>query len=384
MANRSARVVSVVAAAALGLGAVAATATTASAAAKLPAGCKSLTLAFFGAQTGDAANLGINESNGAQLAVNQYNAKKPKVAVKLVKFDSQGDPAQAPALAQKAIKDPCIVGIVGPAFSGESKAAGPIFERAQIPFMTASATNPTLADNGWKFWHRGVGNDAMQAPKAALYITKTLKATKVAVIDDASEYGKGLADLVVKALGSKVVANESIDPKAQDFSSTVSKIKSSGATVVYYGGYYAEAGRLVKQMRDSNAKATLVSDDGVLDAGFVEAAGAANAAGTVVTCPCAPVKDVKGGAAFEKAYLAAFKQASGTYSVETYDVTNFYLAAIKNNNFTRVAINKYISTKAFPGLSKTLKFNAKGELANADIYGYVYQADGSTKGSIIK
>ena len=96
MANRSARVVSVVAAAALGLGAVAATATTASAAAKLPAGCKSLTLAFFGAQTGDAANLGINESNGAQLAVNQYNAKKPKVAVKLVKFDSQGGTGTRP------------------------------------------------------------------------------------------------------------------------------------------------------------------------------------------------------------------------------------------------------------------------------------------------
>ena len=111
------------------------------------------------------------------------------------KYDSQGDPAQAPQLAQKVIADKTVA-VVGPAFSGESKAADPIFEQANIVNVTASATNPTLAANGWKFWHRAVGNDNSQGPAAANYITKKIKAKTVAVIDDNEEYGLGIADIV--------------------------------------------------------------------------------------------------------------------------------------------------------------------------------------------
>lgn len=380
---RTRRVVSAVAAAALGLGVVAATATSASAAAKLPAGCKSLTIAFFGAQTGDAGNLGVNISQGAKLAVMQYNAKKPKVPVTFKAFDSQGDPAQAPALAQKAVKDPCIVGIVGPAFSGESAVADPIFNRVGLPIITPSATNPALSTNGWKIFHRAVATDALQGAAAAKYIKTKFGKAKIAVIDDASDYGKGLADIVAAALGSSVVAHESIDPKAQDLSSTVAKVKAAGATVVYYGGYYDAAGRLAKQLKDGGVSATFISDDGTLDPGFVSAAGAA-AAGSIVTAPTAPVTDIKGGPAYAAAYKKAFGQDSGTYSAEAYDCANFFLAAIKASKTTRADIQKYVSTAAFVGLTKTLKFGSNGELSGGAIYAYTYAADGSTKGVLLK
>ena len=133
-----------------------------------------LKIGFFGALTGPNAQLGINEFNGEKLAIDQHN-KKGGTQVDLVQYDSQGDPAQAPQLAQKVISDKDVA-IVGPAFSGESKAADPIFEQAGIPNITASATNPALADNGWKFFHRAVGNDNSQGPAAAKFIEKSLKA----------------------------------------------------------------------------------------------------------------------------------------------------------------------------------------------------------------
>ncbi|MDQ1647612.1 MAG: branched-chain amino acid transport system substrate-binding protein, partial [Cryptosporangiaceae bacterium] len=140
-----------------------------------------LQIGFFGALTGDAANLGKIIHNGMQLAVDQYNAKNAKCKVAIKDYDSQGAPEQAPALAQKAVTDKNVIGIVGPAFSGESKAADPTFDKAGLPIITPSATNPKLADNGWKIFHRILGNDNTQGPAAAKYIKDVLKADKVFV-----------------------------------------------------------------------------------------------------------------------------------------------------------------------------------------------------------
>ena len=177
-----------------------------------------LKIGFFGALTGDAANLGINIKNGAKLAVNQYNEKNADCKVTLVTFDSQGDPSVAPGLAQKAVTDKKLVGVVGPAFSGESKAANPIFDKAGLNIISASATNPALSENGWKTFHRVLGNDDTQGPAAAKYIKDTLKAEKAFVIDDSSEYGKGLADIVRKDLGGQVAGNDAVQQKQTDFS----------------------------------------------------------------------------------------------------------------------------------------------------------------------
>src|SRR6476659_2411266 len=153
-------------------------------------------IGFFGALTGDAANLGINIKRGVELAVEQWNAANAGCKVTLKDYDSQGDPQKAPALADQAIADKTILGIVGPAFSGESKAVNPKFDQAGLPIISASATNPDLSKNGWKIFHRMLATDAKQGPDVANYIKDTLKAKSVFVIDDQSEYGKGLADQV--------------------------------------------------------------------------------------------------------------------------------------------------------------------------------------------
>src|SRR5215218_5243530 len=163
-------------------------ATTAAAAggtAKMPTGakCSGLALAFFGAYTGENSGLGIPIYDGANLAVSQFNAANPDCKLELKKFDSQGSPDQAPQLARSIVGDSSIVGVVGPAFSGESKAADPIFNEAVLPIITPSATNATLQDNGWTIFHRLLANDATQGPGDAKYIKDTLKATKVFVID---------------------------------------------------------------------------------------------------------------------------------------------------------------------------------------------------------
>ena len=129
-------------------------------------------IGFFGALTGDAANLGQNIKKGAQLAIDQYNATNPKTKITLVDYDSQGDPDQAPAWPRRPSTTRAVIGIVGPAFSGESKAADPLFNEAGLVTISASATNPALSTNGWKTFFRVLGNDASQGPAAAKYIQR--------------------------------------------------------------------------------------------------------------------------------------------------------------------------------------------------------------------
>jgi branched-chain amino acid transport system substrate-binding protein len=327
-----------------------------------------LKIGFFGALTGDAANLGQNIQNGAKLAVDQYNEKNADCKVTLVPFDSQGDPAQAPGLAKKAIDDKDVIGIVGPAFSGESKAADPLFNEAGLVTISASATNPALAENGWKTFFRVLGNDASQGPAAAKYISDVLKAKKVVVVDDASEYGKGLADIVRKTLGSSVVANDTIQQKQTDFGPTVTKIRSAGADAVFFGGYYAEAGLIKKQMADAGVKATFVAADGVKDDGYITAAGAQAAEGTIITCPCLPPD--KAGGTFFTDYKKAFNADPATYGAEAFDAATILLDGIKSGITARDKMIDFVKSYDKPGVTKQLKFDAKGEPANVSVWAY--------------
>ncbi|HEV7148536.1 MAG TPA: branched-chain amino acid ABC transporter substrate-binding protein [Pedococcus sp.] len=325
-------------------------------------------IGFFGALTGDAANLGINIKNGAELAVTQYNQKNPSCKVTLTTFDSQGDPSIAPGLAQKAVTDKKLLGIVGPAFSGESKAADPIFEKAGLNIITASATNPKLSQNGWKTFHRILGNDATQGPAAAKYIKDVLGAKKVFVSDDTSEYGKGLADIVKSSLASLVVGTDetAADGKQDDFSATVTKAKASGATAFFYGGYYSNASKLVKQLRDGGFTGTFVAGDGVKDDGFIKGAGKA-AEGAVLTCPCLPPdKAVDFAAAYKKAY----NSDPATYSAEAYDAANVFLAGIKAGKLTNADMNAFIASYSAQGVTKMVKFDDKGEPSSVSVWAY--------------
>jgi branched-chain amino acid transport system substrate-binding protein len=327
-----------------------------------------LSLAFFGALTGDAANLGINIKQGAELAVNQYN-EGAECPVSLVELDSQGSPDQAPALAQEAINDESVVGVIGPAFSGESAAANPLFEEAGLPIITASATNPGLA--GPDIFHRMLGNDASQGPAAAAYIQDVLQAQAVFVVDDASEYGLGLADIVRESLGDTVVGNDGVQAGQTDFAATVTAIRSSNADTVFFGGYYTEAGLLVNQLRSAGVDATFVAADGVKDPGFIEAAGAEAAEGAIITCPCVP-EDQAGGTFFED-YEAEFGAPPGTYSAEAFDAANVFLQGIAEGTSTREDMLAWVNGYDGEGITKQIKFGEDGEIETIVVWAYIVE-----------
>jgi branched-chain amino acid transport system substrate-binding protein len=329
--------------------------------------CKASTLAFFGPETGDAANLGLNIVGGINVALNAYNTAHPDCKVTLKDFDSQGDPEKATPLATQVINDKSIIGVVGPTFSGESDATGAAFAEAGLTTVSASATNPKLTANGWKTFHRILGNDDTQAPAAAKYIKDNLKATKVFVVDDASDYGKGIADGVRKSLGASLLAGkDTIQQKQTDFGPTVTKVKASKADALWYGGYYAEAGLLVKQLRAAGWKGYFVSGDGSNDPGFVEAAGKSAATDSRLTCPCGPAS-----ADFATKYKAANKgKAPGTYSAEGFDAANIFLDGIAAGKSTRPDILSWVNGYDKDGLTKHLKFTPEGEVAEVVIYAF--------------
>lgn len=325
-----------------------------------------LKLAFFGPETGDAAGLGKPIIQGAQLAVDQYN-EDAECEVTLEKKDSQGSPDAAPALATDVVSDESIIGVVGPAFSGESAAAGPIFAEEGVPTITPSATNPTLADNGWDTFHRALGNDATQGPAAAKYIKDTIKAKTVFVIDDASEYGAGLAGIVEEDLGDVVSGTDTIQQKQTDFSATVTKVNDAKPDAVFFGGYYAEATLLIGQLRDGGFDGTFVVADGVKDPAFLDAKAAAE--GAIITCPCIPDTD-PAVAEFAKAYEAEFGEAPGTYAAEAYDAANIFLAGIEDGIDNREDMLEFVNGFDEKGITKQLKFDDKGEPADVHVYAY--------------
>jgi branched-chain amino acid transport system substrate-binding protein len=297
----------------------------------------------------------------------QHNAKSGAAQVKLIKYDTQGDPTQATNQAKKAITDK-VVGIIGPAFSGESKTAVPIFEEAGIPNVSPSATAVSLAQNGWKTWHRVLANDDVQGPGDADFIAKTLSAKTAAVIDDQSEYGKGLADAIRRQLGTngvKVAVNDSIDPKASSFSSTVNKVKPANVDLVFFSGYYSAAGKLVKQLRDGGVQGTFMSGDGSLDQQFISGAGPA-ANGALLSCTCSSAVGSTDPAVqkFATDYKAKFKVDPATYSAEGFDAANAFLQAIDAGKTSTADINDFITKIDFKGVSKQIKFDQNGELAN--------------------
>ena len=326
-----------------------------------------VSLAFFGPQTGPAAGLGQPIIQGAQLAIDEYNAEA-ECPVGYEMFDSQGSPDQAPALATEAAGDEAIIGIVGPAFSGESAAAGPIFADAGLPTISPSATNPTLAENGWDTFHRVLGNDATQGPAAAKYIQDTVGAQSVFVIDDASEYGAGLANIVKDELGDLVVGEDTIQVGDTDFSATVTAVTSSNADTVFFGGYYAEAALIVAQLRDRGFEGTFVVADGVKDPAYVDGAKEA-AEGTIITCPCIPAED-PAVADFAAAYEEEFGEAPGTYAAEAYDAASIFLDGIAEGISTREDMLSFINEYDEPGVTKQLSFDESGEPGEVNVYAY--------------
>lgn len=337
-----------------------------------------VTLAYVGPLTGDAANLGLNIRNGAKTAVEEYNKKSgAKYKINLKEFDTEGDAAKAATVKEEYINDASIIGLIGPAFSGETKAVLPSLQNAGLVMISASATNkdlPTVASPGTVF-HRAIADDTFQGQAIAEYIVDTLKGKTIVVIDDNSEYGKGLGDDTVKAIeakGPKVAKRVQLDPKAQDFSAAVNDAKSANPDVLFYSGYYGEAGRLKKQLTDAGVKATFVSGDGSLDPGFVTAAGASAAEGALLSCPCNLATETSTGELgdFFNAYKETNDKDPGTYSPEAYDVVKIFIQGIEAGNTDRAKLLNWVEKefKSFQGVSKTIEFQENGNIKTPQLY----------------
>jgi branched-chain amino acid transport system substrate-binding protein len=345
-------------------------------------GGTTLKIGFMGDLTGENSGIVIPPRNGAKMAIDEYNATNPDVKIELIEYDTQGKPEQATVLVPQAIGEDKITALIGPAFSGESKAVGAQLDEGKIPSISASATNPELAQNGWTYWHRVVANDSDQGPGIANFLIKELSPKKAFVISDDQEYSVGLAEAVKATFDEKGVPTETdkFAQTASDFSSSVTKIRSANPDVIFFGGYYSEGGPLLKQLRDAGVTAPFVSGDGALDPQLVSAAGAPAAEGAILGCPCnIPSPDVTGDLkTFFDNYEKAFGDPPAIYSTEGYDAATAFISAIKEGNTTSDEINEYLKTLEFEGVSKPIKFKENGEPEANDIF--VYQVvDGAIK-----
>ncbi|MBV9090819.1 MAG: branched-chain amino acid ABC transporter substrate-binding protein [Mycobacteriaceae bacterium] len=331
--------------------------------------CPPVNLAMAGALTGPDAALGINIKYGVQLAVDKHNAANPGCQVQLKTFDTEGDPQKATAIAPQVVDDAFTVGLVGPAFSGETKATGGVFDQAGLVAATASATNVTLSQQGWKTFFRGLANDGVQGPSVANYVKNTLNNTKVCVVDDSTDYGLGLAQTIRQTLGPVADAgcNISVKKGDKDFSAAVTQVKGANPQSIFYGGYYAEAAPFVQQLRDGGVTATFIAGDGTKDPEFVKQAGEASK-GALLSCPCGPATKQ-----FADEYTHKFKQEPGTYSTEGYDLGTILLKGIDTGAITRPALLDYVRTYNGQGVGRRYQWTPSGELTTTLIWMYKVQ-----------
>lgn len=325
------------------------------------------TLAYAGAQTGPNAQLGVNIFNGIQLAIDQHNKANPGCQVQFKKFDTEGDPNKATGPVTQLVSEPDIVGVIGLPFSGESKATGNIFEQKGLVHITPSATNPTLTENGWTTFYRGLGNDAVQGPAAAKFLTGKLGAKKVYLVQDDSDYGIGLGTSTSAGLGSALAGTEKVTTGQKDFSAVISKIMNAKADAVFYAGYYAEGAPFDQQLVGKGFTGTFVAPDGVKDDQFIKQAGDASN-NAYFTCPCIPGELITD---FASAYKDIAKGADpGTYSIEGYDAATVLLSGIDAGKQSRADLLAWVKAYDKDGLSKHYKWDAKGELQAPTVYGY--------------
>ncbi len=331
--------------------------------------CPPVSLAIAGPFSGPDAPFGRNVENGAQLAVEQHNATNPGCQVKLRAFDTGGEPQKAAAIAPQIVDDSSIVGLIGPTWSGETKATGTIFNQAGLVAITPSATNSDLSQRGWATFFRGLPNDSVQSPSLANYIKNTLGVKKVCVVDDGTDAGRGQVRAVVDTLGPIVVPGCALSIKKgeKDFSDAVAQIMGTSPDAVVYAAYYTEGALLVSQLRDAGYTGLFVGPDGLKDPQFVQAGGQ-SAKNAIISCPCGPAVG-----SFAATYAEEFGQAPGTYSVEAYDAATILLRGVDSGAVTRPALLDFVKNYDGQGLARKYRWTDKGELTSNSIWIYKVQ-----------
>ena len=331
--------------------------------------CAPVALAMAGPLTGADAPFGANVRDGAQLAIDQHNAANPGCQVQLKSFDTEGDPLKATAIAPQIVDDPSIVGLVGPTWSGETKATGSVFNQAGLVAVTPSATNVALSEQGWKTFFRGLSSDGVQGPSLGNYLKNTLGVKKACVVDDSTDAGVGQTGAIRGALGpiADSACTLSIKKGDKDFSAAVNQIMGQSPDVVVFASYYTEGALLLQQLRDAGYTGLFAGPDGLKDPQFVKAAGQ-SAKGAVLSCPCGPATG-----AFAEAYSKKFGQAPGTYSTESYDLATILLAGIDSGAVTRPALLEFVRSYVGQGVARKYQWSDTGELTSNLIWMYKVQ-----------
>jgi branched-chain amino acid transport system substrate-binding protein len=327
-----------------------------------------------GPLTGSIAHLGKDNENGVRLALDEANAAGIEIGGKKVKFellseDDQADPKQGTIVAQKLV-DAKVVGVIGHLNSGTTIPASKLYHDASIPQISPSATNVTYTNQGYKTAFRVMANDAQQGKVLGDFAVTKLGAKNIAIIDDRSAYGQGLADEFEKAAqaaGATILAREFTDTTKTDFTAILTSIKGKNPDLIFYGGMDAQAGPMMKQIKNLGLTAKYLAGDGVQTAEFLKLA-ADGAEGAYASSPGVPLDKMPGGTAFADKYKSKFNQEIQLYAPYAYDAMNVMLEAMKKAGSTDPA--KYLPVMAgiqYQGVTGNIAFDDKGDIKGGGI-----------------
>ncbi len=331
--------------------------------------------------TGPQAHLGKDNENGARLAIEEANAKKLEIGGAVVTFellgeDDQADGKQATTIAQRFV-DAKVNGVVGHLNSGATIPASKLYSDAGIPQISPSATDPKYTDQGFKTAYRVMANDSKQGPALAQFALNNLKVKNIAIIDDRTSYGQGLADQFEKAAksgGANIVTREFTTDKSTDFAAILTKVKSKKPDIVFFAGMDPQAGPMAQQMKKLGIKARLLMGDGGCTVEFPKLAGDA-ADGHYCSLPGVPLEKMPGGTAFMEKYKAKFNVDIQLYAPYAYDAANVMIDAMKRANSVEPA--KYLAElpkTSFDGVTAKITFDERGDVKDGAIT--LYQAKG--------
>ena len=333
--------------------------------------------------SGSQAHYGKDNENGARMAIEELNTQNIVIGGKKIKFelvaeDDAADPKQGTAVAQK-LCDSKVAGVVGHLNSGTTIPASKVYNDCGIPMVTGAATNPALSKPGYKNVYRIIANDNALGAGLAFYAADALKLKKVAVIDDRTAYGQGVAEVFKKtalAKGMTVVDEQYTTDKATDFMAILTAVKSKAPDAVFFGGMVAQGGPMLRQMEQlgmSNVK--FFGGDGICTTEIAKLAAGAKTVGNVV---CAEggssLAKMPGGTAWKKRYDAKYPGQFQIYSPYTYDATFLLVDAMKRANSTDPKVyNAELIKSNYKGVTTTIAFEPNGELKNPAITLYIYK-----------
>jgi branched-chain amino acid transport system substrate-binding protein len=343
-------------------------------------------IGHVGPTSGAIAHLGKDNENGARMAIDELNAKGVTIGGKKAKFellaeDDAGDPKQGTAAAQKLV-DSKVNGVIGHLNSGTSIPASKIYSDAGVPQISPSATNPKFTRNGYKTTFRVVADDVHLGGTLGKYAVTQLKGKSIAVIDDRTAYGQGVADEFekgVKAAGGKTVAREFTNDKATDFTAILTSIKAKNPDVVFFGGMDAVAGPMLRQMKQLGINAKYMGGDGICSGELPKLAAGTMGDGQVV---CAEAGGVEGEAkASMDKFKTDFKKKFNTdvqiYAPYVYDATMVMVAAMAKAGSAEPA--KYLpvlaKTAGYKGVTGTIAYDEKGDIKNGALTLFTYKGD---------